>query len=171
MKKNQTIFFIICCSFILQQVTSLYAYDDPNEPGVADDRDFRKSTVQYVQSTADISADVIFYHPSTISNGAFWFYISTDNNNVENYGVRCYSTGFSIHKFTSSSPGPAIYSGTPTIYRGKYSLKVPIKALGLTKGPRNTMRKIHYWFFWLAGGGSDADRLPDSGTLELKIQP
>ncbi len=154
----KTILFLICC-LVLQSATLLVAADDPNEKAVTDNRDFRDSMVSY--RAQGIYVDVIFY--DTPHQSGFWFYASTDS---ADYAVLCAGSSVSVHDNTSGSPGPALHTAKAFIQGRKYTFRIPISALGLSAGSRQMVR---YWFFRLAGGGSAADRMPDSGTLRLKI--
>lgn len=169
MKHLTTLMLVVCCCFVGQPAT-LAAADDPNEPGVLDDRDFRRSKAVF--NGGDIDFRVVFYQPPNVGTSYtihnFWIYISTDNNNSPDYRVTCHGSTFRVNEHTSGTLGREVYRGTPTVNGTQYTLSVPPKALGLRKGPgRNTLR---YWFFWIAGAGSDSDRHPDSGEFRLNVK-
>ena len=168
--------FVICYCFVVLPAASLVAQTDPNELGIDDNRDFKKSIVKYVQSTADLTFDVIFYQAPNLGNSVaslqiLTIYISTDGNNAAEYQLKCWNTGFNVQRGQGGYfGGTPVYSGNSTLYRGKYSVKLPVKALELFPGSNN-MSTVHYWFVgWRAGQGTDADKMPDSGKYVVKVQ-
>jgi hypothetical protein len=158
----RTILFIVCCFVVARPFV---AAADPNETNVPDNRDFKDTKLEFESASGDITANVLFYDAPNL--GSFWIYISIDNDNLPEYKVTCHASYFSIREHTpSGTVGPEVYRETPTVNGRKYTLVIPIKAMGLNDGTR---RILKYWFFWMSGGTSASDRLPDTNELQLRI--
>lgn len=139
---------------ILGLVLFLGGCDDPNESGVPDGKDFKRSTVTH--NLVNVTTDVIFYN--NYASMEFFYYFDHDSDGDAEFLVRCGAGSFTVSK--ESSPGMydiLKYSGTPVVSGDTYHLEFPLSALELDPKVEFNTR---YWFFEMTGG----DRMPDSGS-------
>ncbi|MBN2533312.1 MAG: hypothetical protein JXB88_10490 [Spirochaetales bacterium] len=129
-------------------------YNDPNEPGVPDGKDFRRLICRITGQNLLVS--IGFYSPRNLSY--FFCYFSTDNDKAAEICVRCQSGGFEVSEETQ--PGwynTHLYSGTPNTTTYYYTMELPWTTLF------HNLDTVQCWLYAMDG----KDRLPDTGTVTI----